>query len=235
MDGTRRALSTPRWTELGGRSPPQDGRNSAGVVHPKMDGTQRGSELSGVDSSAASSAAWRAGSWMCRRLARVYLDSLSIEKSVDSAPPRRRRGGRAAGSAVASPENISTRSPSRRASTRAPPRRRRGGRAAGSAVLSPRRSISRLALHTQASRERHAQAQRRPGRSRSCRHQMHCRRRSTRAARRLIDFLAWGRCAVPYRARPRRQAVEVRDVGRHNAQPRQGPSRSSSPRHRDLR
>jgi len=41
------------------------------------------------------------------------------------------------GCAVASPEHISTRSTSARASSRAPPRRRRGGRAAGCAVASP--------------------------------------------------------------------------------------------------
>ena len=52
----------------------------------------------------------------------------------------------------------------------------------------------------QASRERLSQAQRRPGRPRSCRHQMHCRRRSTRAARRLIDYgsrVGALCCAVP--------------------------------------
>ena len=129
------------------------------------------------------------------RIPRLALDRL--ERRLE----RRLVGGVAGGRPdVPSPRRSTSRLALHRLERRLV-RRLVGGVAGGQLdLLSPRRSISRLALHTQASRERLTQAQRRPGRPRSCRHQMHCRRRSTRAARRLIDYgsrVGALCCAVP--------------------------------------
>ena len=172
MDGTRRALSTLRWTELG----------------------------------------------------RVRMRCLPTESArVIFQPEGRCRSGSGDSAAVSLRVERHCRVRVLRLPTRSD----------GVVFRPPRLGFAPEHSCAQASRERLAQVQRRPGRPRSCRHQMHCRRRSTRAARRLIDYgsrVGALCCAVPGSTTPSSRRSPKRGEAQRPTTP--GPRRDR--RRRDI-